>query len=545
MQFSRHVSSSGLVCTVLAAAWMSGCGAGDTSDTVATGDDSGSPVASSSGVELSPSVSSADRLRRRHKPDAGAVDAGGTACTPTTCAAQSATCGSISDGCTGTLSCGSCTAPETCGGGGVTSACGAPAPTPDAGGGGSSSSGGSGSSGSSGGGSSGGSGAGSSGGGGTVYTSLPYRGLAMGGAEFGASYGGQFNGTSLGTMPGAYYYPTTDLSQGGPSWPAASSGTEIETDLMMPYYLGKGMNTVRLPLRWERLQRSLSATSGGVMTAAQVVATFQPAELAALKSSVSALTGAGFTVLVDIHNYAAYTNASEISASQGGDPLGSANVPNVAFENLWIGLASIWANNSKVAFDIMNEPNSPPDPAGQPAGYEWYLAAQAAVTGIRSIGANNLVLICGNNFADASEFQSGRLSDPLKNIKDPANNFAFEIHDYPDTAYGTSDSCTTGSGGSATTAVNALSTFLAWAKQYNVKGLLGEFSAGISTSAQSSCTSAVTQMLTFLGQNPTTFIGWTYWAGGAGFGSNNPMNSEFFNPGHDSPQMTALAPYLK
>src|ERR1019366_6344885 len=138
MQFSRHVSSNGLVCTVLAAAWMSGCGAGDTSDTVATGDDSGSPVASSSGVELSPSVSSADRLRRRHKPDAGAVDAGGTACTPTTCAAQSATCGSISDGCTGTLSCGSCTAPETCGGGGVTSACGAPAPTPDAGGGGAS-----------------------------------------------------------------------------------------------------------------------------------------------------------------------------------------------------------------------------------------------------------------------------------------------------------------------------------------------------------------------------------------------------------------------
>jgi hypothetical protein len=38
----------------------------------------------------------------------------GGACTPTTCAAQSATCGSLSDGCGGTLQCGSCAAGQTC-----------------------------------------------------------------------------------------------------------------------------------------------------------------------------------------------------------------------------------------------------------------------------------------------------------------------------------------------------------------------------------------------------------------------------------------------
>src|SRR3989441_8621645 len=36
-------------------------------------------------------------------------------CTPTTCGAQQADCGSISDGCGGTLDCGTCPAPETCG----------------------------------------------------------------------------------------------------------------------------------------------------------------------------------------------------------------------------------------------------------------------------------------------------------------------------------------------------------------------------------------------------------------------------------------------
>jgi Protein of unknown function (DUF1566) len=60
-----------------------------------------------------------------------AVRGGSTAsCVPTTCAAQGATCGSIPDGCGGiygsggTLECGSCTAPDSCGGGGVANQCG-------------------------------------------------------------------------------------------------------------------------------------------------------------------------------------------------------------------------------------------------------------------------------------------------------------------------------------------------------------------------------------------------------------------------------------
>ena len=49
----------------------------------------------------------------------------GGACVPRTCATLGATCGSPSDGCGGTLSCGTCTAPEECGGAG-TYRCGSP-----------------------------------------------------------------------------------------------------------------------------------------------------------------------------------------------------------------------------------------------------------------------------------------------------------------------------------------------------------------------------------------------------------------------------------
>ena len=48
----------------------------------------------------------------------------GCTCTPTTCAAQGKNCGTILDGCGGTLTCGTCTAPQICGGGGVANVCG-------------------------------------------------------------------------------------------------------------------------------------------------------------------------------------------------------------------------------------------------------------------------------------------------------------------------------------------------------------------------------------------------------------------------------------
>jgi hypothetical protein len=47
-------------------------------------------------------------------------------CTPLTCAQQNITCGSAGDGCGNELSCGTCVAPQTCGGGGVAGQCGYP-----------------------------------------------------------------------------------------------------------------------------------------------------------------------------------------------------------------------------------------------------------------------------------------------------------------------------------------------------------------------------------------------------------------------------------
>src|SRR5579859_5773259 len=43
---------------------------------------------------------------------------------PTTCGAQGKNCGTVPDGCGGSLDCGGCSAPDTCGGGGEANVCG-------------------------------------------------------------------------------------------------------------------------------------------------------------------------------------------------------------------------------------------------------------------------------------------------------------------------------------------------------------------------------------------------------------------------------------
>jgi hypothetical protein len=51
-----------------------------------------------------------------------------SSCSPLTCAAQGKNCGPVSDGCGGVLNCGTCTAPQTCGGAGTASVCGTAVP---------------------------------------------------------------------------------------------------------------------------------------------------------------------------------------------------------------------------------------------------------------------------------------------------------------------------------------------------------------------------------------------------------------------------------
>ena len=60
----------------------------------------------------------------------GVANQCGNICKRTTCGAAGANCGIIADGCGGTISCGTCASPAVCGGGGTANVCGTPQCTP-------------------------------------------------------------------------------------------------------------------------------------------------------------------------------------------------------------------------------------------------------------------------------------------------------------------------------------------------------------------------------------------------------------------------------
>lgn len=93
----------------------------------ACGGSSGNEEAFNNGGEQDSSTGSGDETNGGGDDGLGLnPDATGseTLCTPSTCAAAAANCGPIADGCGSFLDCGTCTAPQTCGGGGTPSVCG-------------------------------------------------------------------------------------------------------------------------------------------------------------------------------------------------------------------------------------------------------------------------------------------------------------------------------------------------------------------------------------------------------------------------------------
>ncbi|HYG35882.1 MAG TPA: glycoside hydrolase family 5 protein [Clostridia bacterium] len=290
----------------------------------------------------------------------------------------------------------------------------------------------------------------------SVADSIRYAGVNLASAEFGDK-------TLPGTYGSTYIYPNQ---------------TEVE------YFKSKGMNIVRLPFLWERLQPTANAA-------------FNSAEFNRLHSFVSATTAKGVYVLIDLHNYARYY----------GNAIGSAAAPISVFSNFWSRLATVYRTNDHVILGLMNEPHDMTTEA-------WRDAANAAILAIRATGATNLVLVPGNSWTGAHSWTDSWYGTPnavaMLSITDPANNFAFEVHQYLDSdSSGTSSQCV-----NTTIGADRLKKFTQWCRTNDRRGFLGEF--GCSTNAP--CLQSLENMLAYIDANLDVWEGWTYWAAGPWWG---------------------------
>jgi len=304
--------------------------------------------------------------------------------------------------------------------------------------------------------------------------------VSLAGAEFG-------EGSLPGSYGSNYIYPTV---------------------ASVDYFRAKGMTMVRLPFRWERLQPTLMQP-------------LDSAELSRLSAFVDGATALGTTVLLDPHNYARWH----------GSLIGSSGVPNAAFADFWSRLATQFKANDRVAFGLMNEPNTMPTE-------QWLAAANAALAAIRTAGAGNLVTVPGNAWTGAHSWSQNWYGTPNASVMtgavDPGNNMLFEVHQYLDAdSSGTSATCV-----SPTIGRERLLAFTAWLRSHGYRALLGE----VAGAANTTCDQALADMLGYLDANTDVWAGWVWWAAGPWWGSY--MFSLEPSGSTDQPQMTTLQPFL-
>jgi endoglucanase len=300
--------------------------------------------------------------------------------------------------------------------------------------------------------------------------------------------GAEFNNTRLpGRLNFDYIYPTRP---------------ELE------YFRDAGMTVIRLPFRWERLQPVLGSP-------------LDAAELDQIRTVVGWAKELDMCVVLDLHNFGRY----------GAQVLGGATLSPNMFTDVWLRLAAEFKDPKQTIFGLMNEPS--PIPIAQ-----WTDIAQQTLLALRGAGASNLILVGSGRWSGAHEWNKvmdgTSAAAEFKGFRDPANNYAIELHQYADSNYsGTGTACI-----EPAKLQKILADINTWAKLEHRKFFLGEF--GVANSAP--CLAALDAMLEAM-RDDTVWLGWSYWAAGRWWGtypfSIQPVGKT------DAAQMTVLKRFLR
>jgi endoglucanase len=291
------------------------------------------------------------------------------------------------------------------------------------------------------------------------------------------------------------------------------------------YFGAKNLNLVRMMVRWERLQPALR----GPLDANY---------LAGVRNNVAWAKAHGNKLILDIQNYGRYKlNENGVLNTYTLDNVygGVVRVSGSDLADLWIRLSNEFRDEPGMyAYDLMNEPHDMENA-------NWKAISQGVLMAIRSNGDRKLIMIPGDAWSSAEQWPA--VHGPTTWINDPANNFAYEAHQYFDRD---------GSGNYARTydqelALNPslavigpkrVANFVNWLSANNVRGYLGEY--GIPDTD----TRWMTVLDNFLVAIDAAELDGTYWAAGEWWGAYPLSVQPQDNFTTDRPQLHVLSRHL-
>ncbi|CAK7271206.1 hypothetical protein SEPCBS119000_004482 [Sporothrix epigloea] len=296
----------------------------------------------------------------------------------------------------------------------------------------------------------------------TVQAQVKYLGVAMAGGDFGCDIYG-FCPLSTATLP------LTELGH------ADGAGQ------MQHFVKDDGVSMFRLPTSWQFLINNDKVASDKL----------DPTNAGQYDMFVQACLSTGAYCMLDVHNFARFNGAI---VGQGGPP-------DEMFVAIWVALAETYANDSRVVFEITNEPHDLDLDL-------WVQTCQKVVTGIRNAGATTqMILLPGVNFDSASTLVTTGGADALMNITNPdgsIDGLYLDIHKYLDNRNsGLTGDC-------ATNNIGNFSMVADYLRKTKRKGLVSETGA----SSSRDCMIDFCAQNEYINANGDVFIGLVAWAAG-------------------------------
>jgi endoglucanase len=267
---------------------------------------------------------------------------------------------------------------------------------------------------------------------GTVLAGTQLFGMNLSGFEFGCAITGDCPQTSI-VIP-----------------PVKSLGGGDGIGQMQHFVKDDAMNIFRLPISWQYLTNS----------------TIGPISAKALANYDLLMTGClntGAYCMIDIHNFARWN----------GGIIGQGGPTDAQFVDLWTQLATHYADNPFVIFELMNEPHDLDLTI-------WAATCQKVVNAIRATEtAAHIIMLPGLNYSSAGTFVEswGTTMAGITNPDKSTTNLVLDLHKYLDID----------NSGDHTTCVmdNVADTFdpvAAWLRKNKRQAMLTETGAGASSS---------------------------------------------------------------